>query len=536
MRILIIEDSTASRILMAKMLKAVIPNIQVTETANGQNALVLISSNVKFDLIFLDLGLPDINGLQLLKIFKNLKLSCPIITLSNKSNVDILEESVQHGAIKYLTKPVHKSHLLNLLKDNIQIKAETIKNKILIVDDDESNREILKCWVNKHGYETDEASNGFESIRLTQKNYYSCILMDIRMPYMDGIEASKQIHRAFPYIPIIIVTAEHLSVVAENCYNTGVNLVLSKPFKKETLLSSIDQLIKNSQDIINKVFDKDVLFTEKSAVSENSSALHENFLKFVPNSFIPQENLNTPIEVGLHKVEQCSVLTINITEFKKLSRKMTSEQCFNFLNSYFEMLEPTVNNFGGLVYQFSGDHMVCVFPLYKNKFSNNVLQAATSIQDKITIYNKGRERAGYEPISIGCGIATGPLSIGICGSSSRHEIAIFGIALDTAKESQLKCEEFGIDITLTENTYNKLDKKEIFLIRSLGEHRLENINRKVSLYEAFSNNSPIIRQCKEDCMNYMKKSKKEGSIIPINELIIKFPNDPVLTKLKSQNF
>jgi len=536
MRILIIEDSTASRILMQKMLKTLIPNAIITEAVNGQNALVLISSDVKFDLIFLDICLPDINGLQILKIFKNLKLSCPVLTISAESNNDILQESVKLGAVNYLTKPLNKNQLLSHLKDHIQIKAETVRKKILVVDDEEANRQILKCWVNKHGYEIDEASNGFQAIRLTKKNYYSCILMDIRMPYMDGVEATDHIHKDFPYIPIIVVTAEHLAVVAENCYKAGADLVLSKPFKKDTLLASVDQLIEKSQENVKKVFDKDVLFTEETAISENNSTLHENFLKFVPSGFISQEDLNTPIQAGLHKVEECSVLTIDITHFNQLSKNLTSEQCFKFLNSYFEMVEPIINNFGGLVYQFSGNHIVCTFPLYKNKYTNNALQAATSIQDQIIIYNKGRERAGYEPISIGCGIATGPLSIGVCGSGSRHEIAVFGNVLDIATKSQIKCKEFEIDITLTSETYEKLDKKESFLIRPIGEHILEDINEKVSLFEVFSNNNPVIRQCKEDCMNYIRKSAKPGSTITIDELIVKFPDDPVLSKIKAKNY
>jgi adenylate cyclase len=537
MRILIIEDSSASRLLMSRMLKSIIPNAQICFANNGQNALVSISSENDYDLIVLDLGLPDIGGLQIIKLCKDMNVSSPIVTISDESNQDALKKSIDLGAIDYLTKPLHKQQLIQFFKNYIDIRSGEEAKKVLVVDDEDSNRMLLKMRVEKRGYEVHEATNGFQALRMMQKNYYSCVLMDIRMPFMDGIEATIILRRDYKHLPIIFITAEPLEAVAENCYKAGGNLVLAKPFNKEELLSSIDEMIQSSIEKMESVFDKEISLTDNQNGKDSyKTMLLDNFLKFVPDSVISQNNLFNQMSLGLDREEVNSVLIIDIREFKNITNKMSSTQKFNFLNSYFEMVGSTINNFGGTVYQFVGNHMVCIFPLYKGEYSNNAVHAATSIQDQIIIYNRGRNRAGYEPIEINCGLSTGTLSFGVCGTSNRHEVAIFGSAIDVATQSQIKCKDYNIDIAITEDVYKCLNNKDSFLVRPIGFHELEGVEGETALYEVFSHNSPLIRQGKKDCLEYLKEIGEIGPSLPIDQLVDKFPTDPVLVKLKSNRF
>jgi CheY-like chemotaxis protein len=535
MRILIIEDSSASRLLLSKMVKSIIPNTHITLSVNGKNALIKLSSEIQFDLIILDLGLPDIGGLQILELIKDFNIACPIITISDEGNQEALKESLALGAVSYITKPLNKTQLLNVFNEHIQIKGLLDNKKILIVDDDEANRELLKRRVESKDYDVQTTSNGFEAINMTKRNIYSCILMDIRMPYMDGFEATEIIRRDYPDIPIIFVTAEPYEDVIERCNEVGGNLLLTKPFNKETLFTSIDEMIKNNIEKIKKIFKEATLLLDEKQREETGgkSNVLENFMKFIPESFVEHTNLHKPIERGLTHIAEYSVIVIDLRELKKMISSLDAEKCFKFLNSYCDMVEPVVKSFGGMIHQFLGSHLICFFPLYKDKFTNNAIHAAASIQDQITIYNRGRKRAGYEPISIGCGISTGEIAVGICGSSTKYEIGIFGEIIDKAINGQLICSEFGIDISISEDTYNKIENADSFLIRPIGDHKLQGQELKTSLYEVFSHNHPIIRQNKRECLEYIKESQTGDEILPIDELAKRFPLDPIWKKLKS---
>lgn len=529
MKILIIEDSSASRLMLQKILRSIIPGVEVTQAVNGKNALLLIASDIHFDCIILDLGLPDIGGLQVIELCKSLSIKCPIISISDESNQEALKNSIQMGAVNYLTKPISKTQIKSILEAHLFYSNSPVASKILIVDDEIMNRMILKRIVENAGFSVEEASNGFEAIRLTKKEYFCCILMDIRMPFMDGIEATTAIKRDLPHIPVVFVTAEYIATIEEKCIEAGGFRVLPKPTNKKDLLQSIEDAIRISQSFSGK----EIVATsnEQAPTEKTQFPIFEDFLKFVPNSLVNHDDLNKHMKRGLSRIDDVTVVFIDIRKYTEMTEEMTADQCFNFLNSYFEMIEPMVHNFGGIVYQFLGDGIVCTFPLHKGKYSGNAVHAAISIQDHITIYNRGRKRAGYEPISIGCGVSTGEIAIGICGSNTRYEVGAFGTTMNLAARSQSACRDFGIDITITSHTYERLEDPDAFLIRPIGSHKLKGIKNEVPLYEVFSHNHPIMRDKKCDCAKYIKEFQHGNTMIPFDQLNEKFPDDPLWIQL-----
>jgi CheY-like chemotaxis protein/class 3 adenylate cyclase len=531
MKALIVDDSSASRMMASKLVKSIIPDTKVDTAENGKKALLLLASVVDYDLIILDLGLPDIGGLRIIEISKDFGINCPIITISDESNQKALSDSIELGACAYLTKPMIRTQFIKCLKDHVHFKSTKVKHDILIVDDEKMNRLLLKKILKRGGYDYQEATNGFEAINLVKDNDFDCILMDIRMPHMDGIEASRRIRRDFPDVPIIVVTAEILEDVIERSEDIDIDMFLNKPISADHLLKGIKEQISKRDKMIMKSFSK----SGQLGAEKPKNAILADFLKFVPRNFIDYEGLNKEIKRGLIEVIDCSVIFIDIRDFTTMTENMSADQCFNFLNSYFEMVEPIVQSFGGTVYQFLGDGIVCTFPLHKNKFTNNVVHAAISIQDKIFIYNRGRKRAGYDGIRIGCGISTGPLALGICGSSGRYDVGAFGSTMNIAARSQSACRDFGIDITITSNTYEKIEDRDNFLIRPIGKHRLKGIKNEVPLFEVFSHNDPIMRNNKSEGVDYIKSHEYNNQHLPVDVLHEAFPDDPLWSSLLNKD-
>lgn len=123
--------------------------------------------------------------------------------------------------------------------------------KILIVDDEELIRNVIKEYAKAEGYSIDEASDGYEAIEKVEENDYDLIIMDIMMPNMDGYEASKEI-KEFKNIPIIMLTARTEEVDKLNGFDIGIDDYVTKPFSPKELMARIKAVTKRNkkEDII----------------------------------------------------------------------------------------------------------------------------------------------------------------------------------------------------------------------------------------------------------------------------------------------
>lgn len=114
--------------------------------------------------------------------------------------------------------------------------------RILLVDDNAANQKILLFHLKKLGYDADVASNGQEGVEAAQRQTYDVVLMDVQMPVMDGIEATRHLRAELPLEQqpfIIAVTANASDVARQQCHEAGMNLFLSKPVTTQALGDAI---------------------------------------------------------------------------------------------------------------------------------------------------------------------------------------------------------------------------------------------------------------------------------------------------------
>lgn len=122
--------------------------------------------------------------------------------------------------------------------------------KILIIDDNEKNRKLFKVILESHGYETIEADNGKEGIRLARESQHHLVLMDIQMPGMDGIEATKILKSEDETagIPVIAATSYAMKGDREKFLAAGFTDYVSKPVNVNEFISMIDKYV-NGEEI-----------------------------------------------------------------------------------------------------------------------------------------------------------------------------------------------------------------------------------------------------------------------------------------------
>jgi len=270
---LIVDDNESNRTILQHYLDKW--NISHTSCKDGNEAiLTLQNSENTFDLVICDYHMPNIDGLETIRIIRerlNLKSDkLPIILLhSSVDDIYLEKECIQLGVVYRLTKPVkptdmfdyissvksadlstleHSQELSNTFKGLMMVKA-----KILIAEDNLMNRTMLKIIVNKIAPEALilEANNGLEVLDIYKDNTPDIILMDVMMPELDGLSATVKIRdiekQTGKHIPIVALTAGALSEEKEKCFAAGMDDFLTKPIETQKLRNSLNQfLFKNS--------------------------------------------------------------------------------------------------------------------------------------------------------------------------------------------------------------------------------------------------------------------------------------------------
>ncbi len=201
----------------------------------------------------IDWIMPDMNGVELVRqIRKIIGDEVPIIILTAYYWGDIEEEAREAGVTAFCTKPLFTSDLTNIFLQH-EIVSETNETfhgeRILLVEDNDLNREIAKFMLEEIGFEVEIACDGQDAVRAmnhAQDGEYNYVLMDVQMPIMDGIEASKTIRRSdreyLQTVPIIALTANAFTEDVEKCLAAGMNAHLAKPFKIEDIIDILRTL------------------------------------------------------------------------------------------------------------------------------------------------------------------------------------------------------------------------------------------------------------------------------------------------------
>ncbi|MCR5089140.1 MAG: response regulator [Oscillospiraceae bacterium] len=212
-----------------------------------------------FNVILLDYVMPDTDGIQLARRIRELDTDVPIILLTAHSVAEFEDEAIASGIDMLVAKPVMEPDVMPLLRKALTRKQNKAGDSslrdltgkhILLAEDIEINAEIVTELLSMQGLETDVAENGRIAVnRFTESEpgYYSAVLMDLRMPVLDGLGATKEIresgHPDSAGIPIIALTANAFDEDVQSALQAGMNAFLSKPIEPEKLFEILGKLI-----------------------------------------------------------------------------------------------------------------------------------------------------------------------------------------------------------------------------------------------------------------------------------------------------
>ncbi len=260
-RSLVVDSSLNTCTSIAKMLRKF--GLRSEWCTTGKEAIVRAEEAFQLQDIFrvyiIDLKIPDIASLDIVHKIRTIEgEKASIIVLSDYDWADIEEEAKKAGVDAFISKPMFPSDLNNVLLnctekvDKTEEKKDFSKfigKRILLVEDNEFNREIAEEILKNEGFIVESVFDGtdaVEKMKKADKNYYDVILMDIQMPKMDGYEATKKIRNlknANSNIPIIAMTANAFEEDKQKALKIGMNGHISKPIDINKLFGTLNEFI-----------------------------------------------------------------------------------------------------------------------------------------------------------------------------------------------------------------------------------------------------------------------------------------------------
>ncbi len=264
-RMLVVDDDEQLCLSAVKSLKTI--GVEADWTLDGESAVQMVEKrhlqHDDYHIILLDWKLPGMNGIKTAnEIHRKLGDDIPIILISAYDWSDIEEEARDAGITGFISKPLFKSTLYYSLrkfagiadekKIEYEDKTEDFSGRrILLAEDNDLNWEIAEELLGEIGFSMDRAENGKIGVEMFENSdigFYDAILMDIRMPIMNGYEATETI-RALDRadaaeIPIIAMTADAFSEDHKKCMEAGMNAHIAKPIDLQEVVKQLKKYMK----------------------------------------------------------------------------------------------------------------------------------------------------------------------------------------------------------------------------------------------------------------------------------------------------
>jgi two-component system, sensor histidine kinase and response regulator len=267
-RVLVVDDNEMSRIVLSDMLKGL--TFVVSDVASGKAAVdeirLAAAAGQPYDVALLDWRMPVMDGIETARAIRELPVR-PLphmVMITAYGREEVLKEAALAGLEDVLIKPVSPSTMFDTLlhilggcrdekKDEVQPSTPSSENlaairgsAILLVEDNEFNQQIACELLTDAGFKVDVAENGQKAIEMLDNRAYDIVLMDMQMPVMDGMTATREIRKdeRFRDLPILAMTANVMETDIQKCREAGMNDHLGKPIDPDDLFAKLRKWIK----------------------------------------------------------------------------------------------------------------------------------------------------------------------------------------------------------------------------------------------------------------------------------------------------
>jgi signal transduction histidine kinase/DNA-binding response OmpR family regulator len=265
-RVLIIDDNPQARAVLSSMLTSM--TFAVHEAGSGLEGIEMVRSaaahSEPYEIAFVDWQMPGLDGIETgkrIRALPNLKVRPQLVMVTAYGREEVMKQAEENFFANVLIKPVTASMLFDSAIEVLGSQEHKVEDveagparelsrlrgaRVLLVEDNELNREVALGLLEDARMSIDQAENGAVAVQMVGQNKYDLVMMDMQMPVMDGVTATKAIRAKpqFHALPIIAMTANVMATDREKCIEAGMNDHVSKPIDPDELFDALLRWIK----------------------------------------------------------------------------------------------------------------------------------------------------------------------------------------------------------------------------------------------------------------------------------------------------
>lgn len=232
-RILIVDDQPGMRETFTDILTDKGYQVEVAE--DGYQAIERVRKS-PFDIIFMDIRMPGINGVQTYREVKKIDPKAAVIMMTAHAVEDLVREAITEGAYTVIYKPFDVDRIVATIERVIKGML------VLVVDNSLEDRQALKELLEARGYRVAAAKNGTEAVHLVREGSFDIVFLDVGVPNDDGLKTFEEVHKIRPEVPVIMLTGNSEEKSVQNALQKGVYTVLFKPIDVAGLIKTMDEV------------------------------------------------------------------------------------------------------------------------------------------------------------------------------------------------------------------------------------------------------------------------------------------------------
>jgi adenylate cyclase len=313
--------------------------------------------------------------------------------------------------------------------------------RILIVDDNETNRDILQTRLSVHGYELKQAADGEEALAAAKEHLPDLILLDVMMPKIDGIEVCRRLKNdaTLPFMPIILVTAKADSKDVVSGLEAGADEYLTKPIDQMALVARVksvlrlkalhDQVYAQATELADLNRDLEQRVADQLGEIERMSRLKR---------FLAPQIAQLVLTAGDEKVleshrRDVTIVFCDLRGFTAFAETAEPEEVMTVLREYHDGLASLIHAFEGTLERFAGDGLMVLFndPLPCPDPCERAVKMAVEMRARVQELTNKWRKYGHD-LGFGMGIAHGYATLGRVSSEGRFDYTAIGRVVNLA--------------------------------------------------------------------------------------------------------